>query len=155
MFTRKPHFTRCVKCAKTMKYKEHCNPAFNIETENSEHIPLLPIYWQTAEILAEIWIYMYKGTFVMERTRMPFRKLFLRRTQAGMVFWNFFFPLIDIMRLGVSCYLTALFSNKLSQRLLKFQRVTANNSLDFVQYLTPPQTEFWVTMHSRTYFFFF
>jgi hypothetical protein len=36
----------------------------------------------------------------------------------------FFFPAIDITRLGVSCYPTALLSNKLAERPLKFQRVT-------------------------------
>jgi hypothetical protein len=46
-----------------------------------------------------------------------------------------FFPAIDITRSGVSCYPTAFLSNKLVQRPLKFQQVTANNSLDFVQFL--------------------
>jgi hypothetical protein len=48
---------------------------------------------------------------------------------------TFFFPSINITRLGMSCYPTALLSNKLAQRPLKFQQVTANNSLDFVQFL--------------------
>jgi hypothetical protein len=56
-----------------------------------------------------------------------------------------FFPGIDITRLGVSCYPTAL-SNKLAQRPLKFQQITDNNLLAFVQFLKPPPlTEFWVT----------
>jgi hypothetical protein len=60
------------------------------------------------------------------------------------------------MRLGVSCYPIALLSNKLVQRLLKFQRVTANNSLDFVQFLeTPPPTEqLWVTLSVTEPIFF-
>jgi hypothetical protein len=62
----------------------------------------------------------------------------------------FFFRAIDITRLGVSCYPTSLLSNKLAQRPLKFQWVTANNSLDFVQFLKkknpPPRTECWVTL---------
>jgi hypothetical protein len=86
----------------------------------------------------------------------PFRKLFLR-TQARTVFRNLFFlPAIDITRLGVSCYPTALLSNKLAQRPLKFQRVMANNSLDFVQFLkTPPPAEFWVTLCVPEPIFFF
>jgi hypothetical protein len=47
----------------------------------------------------------------------------------------FFPPAIDTTRLGVSCYPTALLSNKLAKSPLKFQRVTAVNSLDFVQFL--------------------
>jgi hypothetical protein len=67
---------------------------------------------------------------------------------------TFFPPAIDITGLGVSCYPTGLLSNKLAQHPLKFQRATANNSLDFVQFLNPPPTEFWVTMRSGTYFIF-
>jgi hypothetical protein len=59
----------------------------------------------------------------------------------------------------VSCYPTALLSKKLTQRPLKFQRVTAINSLDFVQFLKkelpPPPTEFWVTICVPEPIFFF
>jgi hypothetical protein len=65
-----------------------------------------------------------------------------------------FFPAIDITRLGVACYPTALLSNKLAQRPLKFQRVTANNSLDFVQSLKKKK-EFWVTLCFPEPIFFF
>jgi hypothetical protein len=53
---------------------------------------------------------------------------------------TFFFPAIDITKLGVSCYPTTLLSNKLAQRPLKFQRVMAYYSSHFVQLLkkTPP-----------------
>jgi hypothetical protein len=90
-----------------------------------------------------------RSIFVTERAETPFRKLFLGRSQAGTAFRNFSSPAIDITRLGESCYPTALLSNKLAQRPLKFQRVTANNSLDFVQFLKktpPPPTEFWVNL---------
>jgi hypothetical protein len=55
-----------------------------------------------------------RGIFVTERAGTPFRKLFLRKMQAGTAFRNIFFPAIDITRLGVSCYPTALLSNKLA-----------------------------------------
>jgi hypothetical protein len=86
----------------------------------------------------------------------PFRKLFLKRTQAGTAFRNLFFPAINTTRLGVSCYPTALLSNKLVQRLSKFQRVTANNSLDSVQFLNPPppQPNFGLLYAFRNLFFF-
>jgi hypothetical protein len=70
----------------------------------------------------------------------------------------FFFPVIDILSLGMSCYLTALFSNKLASRPLKFERVTANNSLDFVQFLKkipPPPSEIWGTLCVPEPIFFF
>jgi hypothetical protein len=55
-----------------------------------------------------------RDIFVTECAETPFRKLFLRRTQAGTASRNFFFPDIDITRLGMSCYTTALLSNKLA-----------------------------------------
>jgi hypothetical protein len=57
---------------------------------------------------------MCRGIFVTEHAGTLFRKLFLRRKEAGTAFQNFFFPAIDITRLGVSCYPTALLSNKLA-----------------------------------------
>jgi hypothetical protein len=70
----------------------------------------------------------------------------------------FFPPAIDIMRLGMSCYPTAFLSNKLTKRPLKFQQVTANNSLDFVQFLKknpPPRPNFGSLYAFRDQFFFF
>jgi hypothetical protein len=73
---------------------------------------------------------------------------------------TFFSPAIDETRLGVSCYPTALLSFKLAYRPLKFQRVTANNSSYFVQFLKkkiPPPLDriLGYSMRSGTYFFFF
>jgi hypothetical protein len=67
-----------------------------------------------------------------------------------------FFPAIGITRLGPSCYPTALLPNKLAERPLKVQRVTDNNSLDFVHFLKnspPPGRILGHSMRSGTYFF--
>jgi hypothetical protein len=107
------------------------------------------------------WLPLYREVgrdiSVTERAGTPFQKLFLRMMQAGTTFWNHFFPAIDITRFGVSCYPTALLSNKLAKCPLKFQRVTANNSLDFVQFLEKknPHRILGHSMRSGTFFFFF
>jgi hypothetical protein len=97
-----------------------------------------------------IYISIYRGIFVTER-------------RSGISFSEgrkpeSFFPAIDT-RFGVSCYPTALLSNKLAQRPLKFQRVAANNSLDFVQFLKkktpPPRPNFGSRDAFLNLFFFF
>jgi predicted nucleotidyltransferase len=58
-------------------------------------------------------IIIHRRIFVKERAGTPFRKFFLKRTQAGTAIRNIFTG-IDFTRLSVSCYPTAILSNKLA-----------------------------------------
>jgi hypothetical protein len=65
--------------------------------------------WQKIGIFQN-YDYM-QGYFVTECAGTPFQKLFLKRMQAEMYSGTFFLG-ISFMRLGMSCYATALISNK-------------------------------------------
>jgi hypothetical protein len=86
----------------------------------------------------------------------PFRKLFLRGASRNGIPEPFFScHQYNKVRHILLSYRSSL-TNKLAQRPLKFQMVTANNSLDFVQFLgTLPRSNFRSLYAFQNLFFFF
>jgi hypothetical protein len=74
------------------------------------------------------------GIFVTGRAGTPFRKLYLKRTEAGTAFRNFF-PVVGFTKLVVSCYPTALFFKQTSIFCILVK-----------EKFPPPPIEFLVTM---------